>query len=136
MITMRFEGGKELAEALRRLPTEALERSTLRAALTEAAEPIVVEMKARAPRKTGEGAASITTQVVPVQGYEATVAVGPDRDHFYLAFPEWGTAKMPARPWARPAWDAKSGEALHRLGSALWERLARTARRLASKAGA
>lgn len=29
--------------------------------------------------------------------------VGPNRGAFYLAFIEWGTSKMPARPFLRPA---------------------------------
>jgi len=131
---MKITGGKELADALRRLPTDALARGAVQAALKEAAAPVAEEMKVRAPQRTGAGAESMTTQVVRVDGYEATVAVGPDRDHFYLAFPEWGTSKQPAKPWARPAWDVRKGEALTTIGAALWRRLARAARRLASKA--
>lgn len=32
--------------------------------------------------------------------------VGPNRGAFYLAFIEWGTSKLPARPFIRPAIEA------------------------------
>lgn len=32
--------------------------------------------------------------------------VGPNKGAFYLAFIEWGTSKMPARPFIRPAIEA------------------------------
>lgn len=132
-IKTRFEGAPELAAALRRLP-DAIARTATINAMKDAVEPMVRDMQGRAPKKTGEGAASIHSEVSKVEGFGATVAVGPDRDHFYLAFPEWGTARQPARPWMRPSWDAHSKGILRSLGAAWWARLAKAAGSLAKKA--
>jgi HK97 gp10 family phage protein len=57
---------------------------------------------ASAPRRTGEGAASIDYES-GVDAYGAFVNVGWDNDHFYMLFVEVGTSRMPARPFLRPA---------------------------------
>lgn len=56
----------------------------------------------QAPKRSGEGAASIHAEVV---GDE--VRVSWDRQHFYLYFHEVGTSRMNARPFLRPALDAQ-----------------------------
>jgi HK97 gp10 family phage protein len=132
---MKFTGGPELVAALRQLPA-SVGKAVVTKAMKDVVEPMVVDMQAAAPKLTGRGAESIHSAVVSVEGFGATVAVGPDRAHFYLAFSEWGTAKMPARPFMRPAWDSHQREILEGFGTAMWEKLAAAARRLAGKAGA
>lgn len=129
---MKFTGGKELAAALRELPKAVGKRATLDA-LKTTGTPVLTSMQRNAPKDTGEGAASISMQSVRIQGYETSVAIGPDKDHFYLMFPEFGTSKLPARPWARPAWDEVKDVLLKNLGSNLWQRIAAAARRVAKR---
>ena len=70
--------------------------------LLDAADPIITRAKAIAPRRTGEGAASIHGEPV-LDGPDWTVRVGWDRDHFYLYFHDRGTEKLAARPILEPA---------------------------------
>lgn len=130
---MKFEGAKELEAALRQLPA-AIAKTATTNAMKEAVKPMAADMQASAPKRTGEAAASIHSEVVQVEGFGATVAVGPDREHFYLQFAEWGTATKPARPFMRPAWDSHQQQILRDLGAFWWSKLAAAAKRLAGKA--
>ena len=44
------------------------------------------------------------------------------------------TGRVSPRPFLRQAWDAKRDEVLKRLGAAIWQQIAKSARRLAKKA--
>ncbi len=70
--------------------------------LLQAAQPVVAAAKAGAPKRTGEGAASIRAEEV-LDGPEWTVRVSWDRDRFYMYFHERGTRHLPARPFLVPA---------------------------------
>lgn len=130
---IRFSGGPELLAALRQLPA-AIGKSATAKALKSAVQPMVEDMQSRAPKDSGEGAESIHAATIDAPGKGLTVAVGPDRDHFYMAFPEWGTATQPARPWMRPSWDSHRKAILEGLGGEWWAQLAKAAKALAAKA--
>jgi HK97 gp10 family phage protein len=66
------------------------------------AEAAAAVMRERAPKDTGEGAASIHAEPDPD---EPGFRVGWDPDSFYLLFHEYGTEHQPARPFARPTAD-------------------------------
>ena len=83
---------------IRQIPT----RPDVMALLMGVAENVVERARQAAPKRTGEGAASIHAEEV-----DGEVRVGWDRDHFYLGFFELGTSKMSARPFLRPALDAQ-----------------------------
>jgi len=51
---------------------------------------------------------------------EAAIAVGPRQDFFYGIFLEYGTVKMSALPFMRPAFDSTRDEALTILKDELW----------------
>ncbi len=70
--------------------------------LLDAADPIIDRAQGRAPKRTGEGAASIHGEPV-LDGPDWTVRIGWDRDHFYLYFHDRGTEKLAARPILEPA---------------------------------
>ena len=65
------------------------------------AAPIVREAQTRAPRLTGAGASSIRADQVVERG-EQEVHICWDRDHYYMAFHEFGTRYLPARPFLEP----------------------------------
>ena len=57
-------------------------------------------------------------------------------DAFWGMFLEFGTEKMPAQPWARPAFEAHQREAMNRIGDKLGRELEKTAEELAGRFGA
>lgn len=69
-----------------------------RMAVKSTADKIVADAKARAPHKTGFLRSSIESKVVSA-GKEADIYVWAD----YAAYVEFGTYKMPARPFLAPA---------------------------------
>lgn len=67
-----------------------------------AAEPAVGRAQAAAPKKSGEGAASIRAEAV-LDGPEWTARVSWDREHYYMFFHERGTKYLDARPFLVPS---------------------------------
>jgi HK97 gp10 family phage protein len=65
-------------------------------------EKVAQRAAQNAPKRSGAGARSIHAEVV---GDE--VRVSWDRDSFYMLFHELGTSRMSARPFLRPALDAR-----------------------------
>lgn len=119
MITvgMTVDGFDQVLKAIERmgsLPGERVEGILLAAAL-----PMAADMSSRAvrsaeprskdrgkPRPAGHMADSIKPR--PVDEERAgivRVTVGPGRPYYWARFVEFGTSKMPARPFARPAYD-------------------------------
>lgn len=83
----------------------ALGRSDeVRGTLERVADQVAERARQTAPKASGEGAASIGSEVVR-DGESLAARVSWDRDHFYMQFVETGTSKMPARPFLRPALD-------------------------------
>ena len=72
--------------------------------LVESARPIVGRAQALAPRRTGGGAESIRSEPV-LDGPDWTVRISWDREHFYMYFHEFGTKRLPDRPFLEPALD-------------------------------
>jgi len=68
-----------------------------------------------------------------VTGGEAYVGVSWRGDAYYGRFLEFGTSRMPARPFLRPAFDARSNEALGIFMDRLRENIERARRRAAAK---
>lgn len=69
--------------------------------LSPAADLFVHALRSNAPRgATGNLVESITVEVTKDE-----ITVGPDKSGFYGFFLEYGTSKMSARPWFRPAVD-------------------------------
>lgn len=128
-MTIRFEGGKELAEALDQLPRRVQKR-TLREALVEGAEPMRDAIQLGAVR--GSVAPHIKENIViasarptEAQGqFEAGVSVGPAKGYFYGRFLEFGTIHMRPRAFMRPGFDRTVQQSLGIIGKALWRELA------------
>lgn len=59
------------------------------------------------------------------EGDTVSVAVSYPRAFFYGHFLEWGTVKMAARPFLRPAWDETKGKYLPTFGEHLWNAVRR-----------
>jgi len=84
-------------------------------ALLAAAAVIREEAILRSPRRTGRLARSETVEIVAELGETVTgraaVKIGPRRGLFYASFIEFGTTKLKANPFLRPAFDMKISEA-------------------------
>lgn len=125
MVTMKFEGGQEFARALAQLST-AVSRKVQRDALKEAAFPMQKRMEELA-KPRGQHFDSPIAIGTPhgLDENEIVVSVGPTKSFFY-GF-EYGTKFIPARPFARPAFDEVAPESLRILRIMLMGELARQA---------
>ena len=145
---MRIEiiGDKELLTKLRQLGS-AVAGNALKEAAMAGAEIVVDAAKARAPRRTGQGAETIHAEFIDTKGDSITVDVGPDlKKGFHLKFVEFGTPPhtirpkrkkalafpggahpvrvihhpgTPARPFMRPAIDENEGRVRDKVGQVL-----------------
>lgn len=123
--SLRFEGGKELAAALARLP-QSVSKKVCIDALLEAADPMVAVARRIAPREPGAPDLADNIEARAVSGGKdglPTVAWGPLKDFFYGYFLEFGTVRMSARPFMRPAFDSQMDRSLDILRRRLWEKL-------------
>jgi HK97 gp10 family phage protein len=132
MARISIEGGRELDRALKKLP-RALARKIIRQSLREAARPIVEEAKSRAPVLTGQMRDSLRVRAGKRRKGQASMAVQTkDGDYagdtFYAAFYEYGTSRQPARPFMRPAFDARVHEAVRIVSDALRRRITEAAK--------
>lgn len=127
-VTVEVKGLRELNSALHQLP-DRVNRRVLRASVAPAADLIRKEAQRRAPvdtgrleqsiiikRVTGERAELATYIVVPLHGKKAQQTkkwgTAVDLDAYYWTFIEFGTAKMHAQPFMRPAFESLKGTAL------------------------
>jgi HK97 gp10 family phage protein len=142
MADFEVQGLKELNETLQRFPAK-LERNILRGAIRAGASVIVEDARRRAPvlsvldprRVFGALAKSIRVRGVQSKngalvggvfaGGVADVGRGKGKiqaDAFYARFVEFGTAKMAARPFLRPAIDSKTPAAIDATADYIRER--------------
>lgn len=141
-----MHGLRELSDALKALPRK-LERRILNAALMTGAREMEKEAKLLAPRATGTLQRNIRARPGRPDGHNATVIVGVRKltgrqvarlkakgkaadDPFYWRFLEFGTARMPARPFLRPAFEAKKLSAADTIKKALRVRIEKEAAKL------
>jgi len=127
-VSYTFTGGKEIEEILKTLP-ENVQREIGLKATKEGLEVIVAEAQSKAPVRTGRTAAAIGIMTAPKSKEIISVDVGVMRGvkrtdkkgAWYAHFVELGTVRRAARPWLRPAFDTKAGEAVQITGQALWK---------------
>ena len=139
MIEFKVEGFAELEQALRRLPQE-IAGQVLMSALRKAGKPMQTDAVQTAPRsvnpgKNGHMADIIKLRILKdansVADVEASLWLGPDPNHFYGLFPEFGTIHQMAKPFMRPAFDRHKDETIDLLGKELWKGIDRAAKKLA-----
>ncbi len=95
---------KEVLEKLKEIGNKA--EKVIEKALEESAEIIREEASNKAPRRTGRLKKGITVSKVK----DSSIDIGPAKKDFYGRFLEFGTVKMSARPFLRPALDTKKKE--------------------------
>ena len=154
--SVRIEGLAELARALRELP-ERVAKNGLRVSVYAGAKVIRDEARLRAPKAAqslglgqpppGTLKRSVIMKQVPElssqtrQTFFVLVRHGKkyrnqgkkgnlSQDAWYWRFLEFGTRKMRARPFLRPALEAKRREAVQAMKERLAERIEREAKAL------
>lgn len=104
-IEVRQAGFKEIDKYFEKMG-KAATRQILTAGMRASMKPMVADARQMAPKDTGMGAKSIKIRAAKPLGKQFTrLTLGPDRDHFYMMFHEFGTFLLPAEPFLRPAWD-------------------------------
>ena len=154
--SVQVQGLDQLAKALRELP-QRVARNGLRAAVYAGAKVIRDEAKLQAPVATGDLGAdqpprgtlkrSVIMKQIPElsgaqkQTFFVTVRHGKkyrkqgkkgnlSQDAWYWRFVEFGTVKMSARPFLRPAFDMKKHEAVTAIKTRLAQRIEQAAQEL------
>lgn len=61
---------------------------------------------------------------------EINLWIGPDGDHFYGLFGEFGTVHQSAKPFMRPAFDEEKEKLIDALGVELWKGIERAVKKL------
>lgn len=139
MFTMKVTGFVELERALRALPDELTEK-VLNTALRKAGEPMAAAAKEHAPRSDDPGphghmADSIKLRAIrgatDLFDTEVKLWLGPDPDHFYGSFNEFGTVHQAAKPFMRPAFDQYVDETLTVFGKELGQAIEKAAKKVA-----
>jgi HK97 gp10 family phage protein len=149
---INITGGKELAEFLQSLPVK-IEKNIMRVALRAGARVIANEAKNNVPVEDGELKRSIRTSTNAKKGRVEASAKAGNKKAWYYRFVEFGTAPHQiagrngnnlvftarngskvsvksvnhpgarAKPFMRPALDAKANEAILAVGNKIKERL-------------
>lgn len=141
-VSVRVEGLAGLNSALAEVGKKATQKNLLVRTLKQVAKPIDDAASALAPKDTGKLQISVITgtQLTRRQRSSAYKAgkLGVAEVHVGTAlsrglFQEFGTYKMPAHPFMRPAWDANKEKALVSFSGIMWDELRKTAERAARK---
>ncbi len=134
-VTMQISGLKELADRLREIGPD-IERNALRSGVSAAAVLIRNQAKATNPDDTGRTDRALYAKFIREKSgpNQATYYVGvrsgskerrKDRDAWYWRLVEFGTVKMPARPFMRPAFESKKMQAVEAIKERIQKRIKR-----------
>jgi len=121
-------GLKELDQALQQMAWPAARRA-LRKGMRQGANVVRDEVRAKAPVKTGNLRRKIRTRERREDADGLRFAIEIPRSAFYGRFIEFGTSKIAARPFMRPAAEAKTEAAVSAMRNALAEAIAIEMRR-------
>lgn len=132
-INLTVTGLAELSKKLKEMPVK-LARNGLRAAVNAGAEVIRKDAASRVPVDTRRLKKAIYKKQIREKSnnVQQTFFVGArngkkyrkaDKDAYYWRFLEFGTSKLPARPFLRPAFDTKKSEAVDAMARKLKERI-------------
>jgi HK97 gp10 family phage protein len=150
-VGMQLQGERELQRTLDALD-DSLQRKITKSALTKAATPIVKEMRRRAPvgrprvkYPGGNLKKAMGKRVVKYPSGVIVAVIGPrwpQGAHGHLV--EFGTApryskagaykgQMPAKAFARPAFELHKRSALNQIAVEVWDGIAQEAERARSR---
>jgi len=85
-------------------------------ALLKAAEPILADAISNAPEQYGDGKAGLKISRPKSKSGTKYVLIGISKDDiseiFYMKFHEFGTSRMPAKPYLGPAYERNKSKAI------------------------
>lgn len=136
-MSINIEGLKELERKLLGMAPK-LAKNGLRSAVAAGSRVIMAEARKNVPVDTGTLRRAIYMKQIREQSDNSkqTYYVGvrrgkserkKNRDGYYFAFVEFGTAKMAAQPFLRPAFEAKKVDAVEVIKRRLAERVEKLA---------
>ena len=141
-VTAKVEWLKGSDQALAEVGKKSTQKNILIRTLKKAAQPIDDMASALAPKLTGRLQVSVIigTKLTRSQRSSAYKAgkLGVAEVHVGTAlsrglYQEYGTIKMPAHPFMRPAFDANKANAEKIIGTELWVEIKKAADRAARK---
>ena len=142
-MAMKLDGLDEIIRNMEAIK-EDLKGDPLRASLRKGLTPIVDQAKSLAPVDTGRLQDAIKTRPLPADdipsgfsdGQELFVLSSRKKDPdapdnaWYWHFVEFGTEKMPARPFLAPAFDSKRQDALQAFVTEMQAQLEKNVKRI------
>lgn len=120
-MSVQIEGWEELKAKLRGLGDTIDSKELIQDALMEGAEIVQEAISSGAPYRTGQLSGDINISKESDPKY--SVRIGPGKAGFYGRFNEFGTSKMAAQPFVRPAFDATRSKAQDAVGKAIWAKV-------------
>jgi len=127
-MTIQLQGFKSLSRALKQLPDKVAGK-VIRSATLSGAGIIRKEARSRVSVDDGTLKKSISSKLKDKSDTHVAYSVGPTNKAFYGTFIEFGTEHIRAKPFLRPAFDEKKGEAARKIE----ERLAKGIEKAAEK---
>jgi len=128
-VKLDIKGLADLERELNQLTLKA-RASVLRGALNKAVDPVLKaareNVSAQFTERSGTLRKSIQKSATAPRGsngFTAEAKVGVTGEGFYGRFLEFGTSKMPARPFMRPAVDAHAQEVVDLFASEMRRRI-------------
>jgi HK97 gp10 family phage protein len=142
VITAKVEWLAGSDKALAEVGSKATQKNVLIRTLKKAAKGIDDAASALAPVDTGKLQVSVITGTKLTRSQRGSAykagKLGVAEVHVGTAmsrglFQEFGTFKMPASPFMRPAWDNEKGRSLDTIKTELWVEIRKAAERAARK---
>lgn len=132
----KITGIKELQKKMEELE-KATQKKVLRSISRKSLNIYVKEARQNAPVDSGNLKKSIGNESAKRTGREkVAIVAGPRRKKgsntgkgYHAHLLEFGTAKMRAKPYLRPAWDTKNSEVLDKYKSQMWEEIEKHAKK-------
>ena len=116
--TFQIEGADELEAKLKEIGAHINTGEVLEEAMMDGAEIVRSAVAGSAPHRTGQLSGNITISERGRKDY--SLRIGPSGAGFYGRFLEYGTSKMSARPFVRPAFDGVRVQAQQSIQESIW----------------
>ena len=100
---LKIEGVKDLERKLAQM-SKIMTDDVIDKGLKMASEPMRMSASSKAPKRTGFLSQNIVSEINKKE--KSTIDIGPSKAAWYGRLLEFGTTKMRARPFLRPAFDA------------------------------
>lgn len=115
-----ISGHKKIDKLFKQL-TDKVQKRVVKKAMKKGMKPVLDEVKQNVPVDTGATKKDIKIRMGKRSRNRIEVQVSSKNDNYIPKFLEFGTSKMPARPFYTPAYESKGDEAKQTTMDALLE---------------